>query len=114
MWVGNVPADASLNELYSFFGQGPSIPEKERTTAGAIGTGGVVEPTTGDEASATGTDIGVGGSSGVVSVFLISRSNCAFVNYVSEASLQRGVDYFNGRPLRDPQVTKFRVQGLCY
>jgi hypothetical protein len=124
MWVGNVPGDASLNELYSFFGQGPPIPEEERTAAGGKDLastetlpqveGVALEPTTGDETDVARTDIGVGvgGLSGVVSVFLISRSNCAFVNYVSEASLQRGVDYFNGRPLRDPQVRKSLAQGF--
>jgi hypothetical protein len=124
MWVGNVPGDASLNELYSFFGQGPPIPEEERTSAGdkdlaSIETlpqveGAALEPTIRGETDAARTDIGIGAGSlsGVVSVFLISRSNCAFVNYVSEASLQRGVDYFNGRPLRNPQVRKLLALGF--
>ncbi|KIM28730.1 hypothetical protein M408DRAFT_307280 [Serendipita vermifera MAFF 305830] len=94
MWVGNVPGDASLNELYTFFGQGPPMPEEERKA---------MESAEFHEEMLPQIE-GVGGLSGVISVFLISRSNCAFVNYVSEACLHRGVEYFNGRPLRSSQV----------
>ena len=113
MWVGNVPGDATLNELYTFFGQGPPIPEEERKAAESDEPsqmervpqleGAAIEPDHYRDGMGN-AGVGVGGLSGVISVFLISRSNCAFVNYVSEASLQRGVDYFNGRPLRNPQV----------
>ncbi|KAF8758824.1 YT521-B-like domain [Rhizoctonia solani] len=55
----------------------------------------------------------VGGTSaehshGVSSVFLISRSNCAFVNYEEEVYLNRAVSFFNGRPLRpkDPRCPR--------
>ena len=37
---------------------------------------------------------------GVVSVFLISRSNCAFVNFESESCLLEAISRFNGIPLR--------------
>ena len=37
---------------------------------------------------------------GPSSIFLISRSSCAFVNLSSQADLDRAVAYFNGRPLR--------------
>ena len=46
--------------------------------------------------------------SGVVSVFLISQSNCAFVNYDSEARLLNAVTKCNGVAIRpnDPKCIK--------
>ena len=45
---------------------------------------------------------------GVVSVFLISRSNCAFVNFESEGYLLDAISRFNGIPLRadDPRCAR--------
>ena len=45
---------------------------------------------------------------GVVSVFLISRSNCAFVNFESEGCLLEAISLFNGIPLRadDPRCAR--------
>lgn len=37
---------------------------------------------------------------GPSSIFLISRSSCAFVNLSSQSDLDRAVAFFNGRPLR--------------
>lgn len=37
---------------------------------------------------------------GVASIFLISRSNCAFVNLKNESNLRIAIAYFNGRSLR--------------
>jgi RNA recognition motif-containing protein len=37
---------------------------------------------------------------GVSSIFLISRSNCAFVNFDTEAHLNSAIKRFNGKPLR--------------
>jgi RNA recognition motif-containing protein len=39
----------------------------------------------------------------VLSVHLISRSHCAFVNYNSQTALEAAVSYFNGRPCRPQQ-----------
>ncbi|EJD45663.1 hypothetical protein AURDEDRAFT_87562 [Auricularia subglabra TFB-10046 SS5] len=72
MWVGNVPSDATEDELRAFFNAGPP------------GIPGQGPPSEG----------------GVTSVFLIARSNCAFVNFRSQAHLERAVHYFNGQPLR--------------
>lgn len=74
MWVGNVPSDASQEELWKFFTQIP----------GPSGT----------------TD-----DSGVESIHLISRSNCAFINYSSEAAVTCAISSVNGLRLRpnDPQ-----------
>jgi hypothetical protein len=71
MWAGNVPSDATHDELWRFFNEPP-----ERVRAG--------------ESPATG----------VLSIFLISRSSCVFVNYESEASLHEAIARFNGIPLR--------------
>ncbi|KDR83074.1 hypothetical protein GALMADRAFT_221070 [Galerina marginata CBS 339.88] len=70
MWAGNVPSDASHDELWRFFNQSPE----------ELG-----------DSDAT---------SGVLSIFLISRSSCAFVNYESELFLQQAIARFNGVPLR--------------
>lgn len=71
MWVGNVPSDATHDELWRFF-------------------------------STTQSPMNVDGEegSGVVSIFLISRSSCAFVNYDSEQRLQSAIEKFNGVQLR--------------
>ncbi len=45
---------------------------------------------------------------GPSSIFLISRSSCAFVNLSSQTDLERAVSFFNGRPLRpwDPRCPR--------
>lgn len=71
MWAGNIPSDATHDEIYRFFSQAPEDRAARPTS-----------PTS------------------VVSVFLISRSNCAFINFESETSLQEAISRFNGVPLR--------------
>lgn len=63
-------------------------------------------PVPADKDNGTGTNTEP--SHGVSSVFLISRSNCAFVNYEEEVYLDRAVSFFNGRPLRpqDPRCPR--------
>lgn len=72
MWVGNVPDDTTHDELWKFL--------KRQASPGSEPS----EPV-GD---------------GVSSIFLISRSNCAFVNYDTEESLQSAIARFNGSQLR--------------
>ncbi|KIM40978.1 hypothetical protein M413DRAFT_28080 [Hebeloma cylindrosporum] len=72
MWAGNVPSDATHDELWRFF----NAPPESRVKTG--------------ESSATG----------VLSIFLISRSSCVFVNYESEACLHEAISRFNGVPVR--------------
>lgn len=76
MWVGNVPSDATREELARFFS---GLPEDD---SGSLDPGGAV-----------------------VSIFLIARSNCAFINYADEISLLAAIQSFNGQRLRpnDPQ-----------
>ena len=70
MWAGNVPPDATHGELWTFFNQ---------ARAGR---------------STDSEDCGV------VSIFLISRTSCAFVNYKREEDLQEAIARFNGVQLR--------------
>ena len=72
MWVGNIPNDATHDELWRFLKQSP--PDSG-------GRGRVQE-------------------SGLLSTFLISRSNCAFANYQSREHLNRAIFRFSGRKLR--------------
>jgi len=76
MWAGNVPSDATNEELWKFFNKTPDSPEV----------------TTEEDA-------------GVSSVFLIARSNCAFVNFHTEAHLNAAIARFNGKKIRpdDPK-----------
>ncbi|CAE6519954.1 unnamed protein product [Rhizoctonia solani] len=104
MWVGNVPSDASHDELWSFFNQDTTAREPVAPT----GPGRTLLPPVPAD-----RDTGAGGantehSHGVSSVFLISRSNCAFVNYDEEVYLSRAVSFFNGRSLRpqDPRCPR--------
>ena len=73
MWVGNVPADSTHDELWRFF-----------------------------------TESGTPSASDVISIFLISRSNCAFVNFSTQSGLGKAIERFNGIPLRpdDPRCAR--------
>ncbi|KAI0700364.1 YT521-B-like domain-containing protein [Cerioporus squamosus] len=113
MWAGNVPSDATHDELYRFFNSSPT-PSSDAQSAGALSTqsapaGPVGSATSGSSAS---TDSVYGG---VSSVFLIARSNCAFVNFNTELHLQAAIRHFNGVPLRpnDPRCPRLvcRVRG---
>ncbi|KAJ7628330.1 YT521-B-like domain-containing protein [Roridomyces roridus] len=88
MWVGNVPGNAEHDELWRFF-----------TQPHDSGTGG-----------ARGKENG-----GVISIFLISRSRCAFVNYETDADLQAAIKRFDGSSMRaaDPRAARLvcRVRG---
>ncbi|CAK5280906.1 unnamed protein product, partial [Mycena citricolor] len=79
MWAGNVPSDAGHDELWRFFTQ----PEDEASAS--------------DAAPELSTSTNV---NGVLSIFLISRSSCAFVNYETETHLNAAITRFNGVPLR--------------
>ncbi|WFD28775.1 hypothetical protein MNAN1_003789 [Malassezia nana] len=76
MWCGNVPSDATLDELWSFLSTLPlSSP------------------------GADASDVTLS-SHGILSIFIISRSSCAFVNYEGQEHLDRACAYFHGKPLR--------------
>ncbi|PCH40236.1 hypothetical protein WOLCODRAFT_136739 [Wolfiporia cocos MD-104 SS10] len=76
MWIGNVPSDTTHDELWRFLSQ---------------------ESPPADAAPSPDADDPWGG---MLSIFLISRSNCAFVNLQSQAHLLAAIRHFNGQPLR--------------
>lgn len=76
MWVGNVPSDSVHDGLWRFFNQPP-------------------------EGYSPNNDAW---ASGVLSIFLISRSSCAFVNFDSEQSLHAAIERFNGKQLRPQEA----------
>ncbi|KAJ6583848.1 YT521-B-like domain-containing protein [Mycena vulgaris] len=95
MWAGNVPSDAGHDELWHFFTQ---------PADGGGSSNSSSSSNDGSAASASGT---AGNHSGVLSIFLISRSSCAFVNYETEAHLEAAIKRFNGVPLRaDPRCAR--------
>jgi hypothetical protein len=81
MWAGNVPSDVTQDELQEYFNQ--PLPPAE------LGT---------PKDRQQGVYGGVYG--GVLTVFLISRSNCAFVNFGSEEQLLAATVRFHGHPIR--------------
>jgi hypothetical protein len=80
MWAGNVPSDVKRDELREFFNQ--PLPRS-------------LSPTS-TEPAEDGQQI----HGGVLTVFLISRSNCAFVNFESKEQLEAATARFNGQPIR--------------
>ncbi|CAO1639228.1 unnamed protein product [Sympodiomycopsis kandeliae] len=70
MWVGNVPADATQDELMAYFS---SMPVQS----------GELQP-----------------ADGILSIFIIARSNCAFVNFASATLLEQAVTLFDGSVIR--------------
>lgn len=76
MWVGNVPANVTHEEMWKFFNAPLDLPGQS--------------------------------SIGVTSIFLITRSSCAFVNLKSSEDLDLAIAYFNGKSLRpwDPRCPK--------
>lgn len=89
MWAGNVPSDTVHDELWHFFKQPPS----GNSSSPAASTSKVRDDQLYD---------------GVSSIFLIARSNCAFVNFESEAHLHSAIERFNGKQLRpnDPRCPR--------
>ncbi|KAJ6524965.1 YT521-B-like domain-containing protein [Mycena capillaripes] len=83
MWVGNVPRDAAHDELWHFF------------------TRPLDEGASGASSSSDGASTS---TNGVLSIFPIPRSCCAFINYETEAHRDAATERFNGVPLRaDPR-----------
>lgn len=109
MWVGNVASDATHDELWAFF-TSPIPPdivdssEKSQTTSpgseSGQGTANSSSMSGSDKPATTPPLTTTPPNNGVASIFLIARSNCAFVNLTSAEALARSIAYFNGRPLR--------------
>ncbi|TBU44272.1 YT521-B-like domain-containing protein [Dichomitus squalens] len=121
MWAGNVPSDATKEELWRFFNSPPSPGSQVSTGAQSAGAQSTQSAPAGPVASsaASTTDSSTASTEsvfgGVSSIFLILRSNCAFVNFHSEAHLHAAIEHFNGVPLRsdDPRCPRLvcRVRG---
>ncbi|WVF68839.1 hypothetical protein IAT40_003612 [Kwoniella sp. CBS 6097] len=75
MWVGNVPSNTSHEELWRYFNSTTPYSDSDPDAE--------AEPWRGPS-----------------SIFLISRSSCAFVNLSSQTDLDRAVSFFNGKQLR--------------
>lgn len=99
LWCGNVPADATVDELYAFFSRLPieTIAE-ERKGKDLHGT----------PVSSIETEDSSVPAHGVLSIFIITRSSCAFINYATARHLERALVFFQGQSLRpeDPRCPK--------
>ncbi|KAG1852707.1 YT521-B-like domain-containing protein [Suillus subluteus] len=71
MWIGNVPGGTTHDELWRFLKRPPAMDNDSFESE----------------------------VNGVLSIFLISRSNCAFVNFDTEEHLRRAIVQFNGQQL---------------
>ena len=78
MWVGNVPSDMTPEYLRAFFNR--SLPPQS-----------LIQSTQSPDLRQV--------YGGVSSVFLIARSNCAFVNFESEAQLDAAILRFHDKPI---------------
>lgn len=99
MWCGNVPSDSTLDELWRFFG---SIPSDFTVPSSADSdTPGQTSTESEHKEGQQGLSLEESGrQAGILSIFIMSRSSCAFVNYVTGADLDRACAYFHGKPLR--------------
>ena len=115
MWAGNVPSDATHDELWRFFNSPPSPGSgSEISSAGAHSTSAQSTQSAPAGLAGLSTDSSNASSAGslfggVASIFLITRSNCAFINFTSEAHLHAAVMHFNGVSLRAGDTRRPRL-----
>ncbi|KAJ7716897.1 YT521-B-like domain-containing protein, partial [Mycena olivaceomarginata] len=95
MWAGNVPSDTKHDELWHFFMQGPQEGVGGRWVAG--NTSATLAPGADITHAFTNTSAP---THGILSIFLISRSSCAFINYASSLALSAAIERFHDAPLR--------------
>ncbi|KAF9261577.1 hypothetical protein L218DRAFT_1001634 [Marasmius fiardii PR-910] len=105
MWTGNVPHDATHDELWRFFTQKPPTPPASAQPPPLPSHNS--SSTTPNRPSSPSSS-SEKWNSGVISIFLISRSSCAFVNYENSSTLEFAIRRFNGLPLRphDPRCPR--------
>lgn len=118
MWCGNVPSDASQDELWTFFTGAPqpktadesSSPKVSVTACAMEAEASVVDSTS---ASTDSDDQAATTEEGdVASIFLIARSSCCFVNYRTKDALEAAIERFNGVPMR-PQEGPRAAKLVC-
>lgn len=104
MWAGNVPSDATYDELWRFFNRTSSPAASAGSSSSLVPSPAGPSQSSALSSPADATPL----SGGVQSIFLISRSNCAFVNYLTEPHLHAAIQRFNGLPLRpqDPRCPR--------
>lgn len=90
MWCGNVPSDATVEELWTFFSSIPTSFKSPFSHASKEQ----------DQSPAEKPEYQADNVAGIFSIFIISKSSCAFVNYASQEQLDNACAYFHGRPLR--------------
>ncbi|KAJ1038807.1 hypothetical protein NDA11_007474 [Ustilago hordei] len=97
LWCGNVPQNATVDELWEVFSR--LTPDEYRYWQSSA----EAQKQAGDVLAEPDVE-----GHGVLSIFLISRSNCAFINYASPAHLDRAVKFFHGKQVRphDPRCPK--------
>lgn len=122
MWVGNVPSDATHDEVWRYFthmfDQTRQPASSSSIRSGNVGLGSQPRNTivpVGIRLPEGNTEGRSPPNEGVTSIFLIQRSNCAFVNYATEAHLRDAISRYNGQQMRpgDPRCPKLvcRVRG---
>lgn len=99
LWCGNVPADATVDELYAFFSRLPEDNDKVNKNDSS---------TSGPSAQSVDSQDPTNPPHGVLSIFIITRSSCAFINYATPHHLDRALIHFQGQSLRpqDPRCPK--------
>lgn len=113
LWCGNVPSDASVEELWNFFSTLPPDSVDATDDPGdqlrkELLSEGESAEVANQALASSDPALSPTSGHGVLSVFIIARSNCAFVNYASHRHLQRAVLHFHGQLLRpiDPRCPR--------
>lgn len=111
MWIGNLPKEVSALQLWHFLDHGsyPSEHGPPSLTDGAdpvqtMGAGTAVLPTAVPAREGTSSisvsEFPWSAQNGILSIYVIARSNCAFVNFDNESDLVAMVERCNGVALR--------------
>ncbi|CEH17064.1 Putative signal transduction protein involved in RNA splicing [Ceraceosorus bombacis] len=118
MWMGNIPSNATSEELHGFLSQltqpvdhsaaaaaAQDLDEQQITSDASNAAKGQVSAL----AAADTAFEAICEGHGIVSIFVIARSNCAFVNYATVAHLDAAVDYFHDKQLRPLDASSVRL-----
>ncbi|PWN45174.1 hypothetical protein IE81DRAFT_206845 [Ceraceosorus guamensis] len=118
MWMGNIPSNATSEELHGFLSQLTQPADPSAVAAAAQDpdeqqiTSEVSNAAKGQVPALAAADTAfeaICEGHGIVSIFVIARSNCAFVNYATVAHLDAAVDYFHDKQLRPLDASSVRL-----